>query len=103
MAASKKRKSSSSRRTRPQPPVPAEAQADLAERFGHFLGERLGRLLLFLILVLLLIGLDLVISGDALGTFSLLCGVELLVAIILAWIRFFYQRRREGENNEYEN
>lgn len=59
-----------------------------------------GKTILFIAAVVLLFFLNLLLSGDSLERFTLLCGLEILLAIVIAWAVFFLRRKKDSEEDQ---
>lgn len=66
----------------------------------HFLQDNLwARFLAYLLLALALFFLNLLLSNDDLSKFTLISGIEILLALLIAWSIFIVKRRRDREDN----
>ncbi len=59
-----------------------------------------GKTVLFIAAVVLLFFLNLLLSGDSLERFTLFCGLEILLAIVIAWAIFFLRRKKDSEEDQ---
>lgn len=62
-----------------------------------FKHKSLGKVLLTVLVIIIVLFLNLLISGDRLETFSLLTGVEILLAVLFAWLIFLWKRKDDNE------
>lgn len=63
--------------------------------FRYLRAHRIGRVLLAILVAGLLIGLDFLISLNRFDRFFLFLGIELLILILIGWIRFVVKGRIE--------
>ena len=77
--------------------------ASFRERFAAFSARPLVKVLFSILAICFLLGLNLLISADELSLFSLLCGLEILLAIVIAWSLYFMKRQRANEREDDQN
>lgn len=97
---SEKNSRSSHGRAKPTPVKSSDPRA-FSSLFSFFREKPLGRSLLCLFLFIMLPALNLLLSWNQLDRFLLFCGLELLLALIMAWSLFLYRRHQNsGRKNE---
>lgn len=86
--ASAKKKSSSS--------APRRRKSQKQQGFFSILAEsRLGRFLLALFVTFILLGVNFLLSVNQFDRFFTLVGIELIIVVLLAWIRFVIRGQRD--------
>lgn len=60
----------------------------------------LGRFLAFAFILVMVILINILLSGNELETFALITGIELVVLMILAWTVFLLKRNTKEETEE---
>lgn len=80
----------------------SEKTEDTVQESGgllKFLKEHLwARFLAYLLLAVVLFFLNLLLSNDELSKFTLISGIEILLALLFAWGSFLVKRRRDKED-----
>lgn len=66
--------------------------------FSVLKGSAVGRALLILFCTVCVLGLDFLFSLNQFDRFFLLLGIELIIAVLIGWIRFVLRGRSEDDN-----
>ncbi len=73
-----------------------EIPPSLASQLWHLLRTSfLGKVLLFVIAFAIVVGIDILLAGNQFAGFSMILGIEVIIAAVAAWIIYMVRNRDE--------